>query len=217
MIDANPDCSVIITTHCYLFRDGTTLDSKDVCPPTTSGGYNNGDHIWEKLVSKHKNISLVISGHDPCDKVVITKTKGEAGNTVTQMLVDPQSMDIDSPKGMICMLYFSQDGKEVQVEYFSTVRNQFFKKSNQTSFTLDIVTAASESMLGDYDGDGSVTSDDAVYLLRHTLFADQYPLEGYADLDGDGGVTSDDAVYLLRHTLFADQYPLEKKKDSDPS
>ena len=61
---------------------------------------------------------------------------------------------------------------------------------------------------GDYDGDGEVTSDDAVYLLRHTLFSAQYPLQGYADLDGDGEVTSDDAVYLLRHTLFPDSYPL---------
>ena len=32
--------------------------------------------------------------------------------------------------------------------------------------------------LGDFDGNGSVTSDDAVYLLRYTLFPDAYPIEG---------------------------------------
>ncbi len=62
--------------------------------------------------------------------------------------------------------------------------------------------------LGDIDGDGNVTSDDAVYLLRYTLFPESYPVTGFADFDGDGNVTSDDAVYLLRYTLFPANYPL---------
>ena len=68
-----------------------------------------------------------------------------------------------------------------------------------------------DGVLGDYDGDENVTSDDAVYLLRYTLFPNQYPVTGYADFDGDGNVTSDDAVYLLRYTLFPAQYPLTVK------
>ena len=64
--------------------------------------------------------------------------------------------------------------------------------------------------LGDFDGDEKVTSDDAVYLLRHTLFPAQYPVTGFADFDHDSNVTSDDAVYLLRHTLFPAQYPISK-------
>ena len=68
--------------------------------------------------------------------VIITQTEAEGGNTVTQMLVDPQGMDVPSPKGMVCMLYFSEDGSNVQVEYYSTIRNQFFRDRNQTSFEL---------------------------------------------------------------------------------
>ena len=63
---------------------------------------------------------------------------------------------------------------------------------------------------GDLNGDGSVTAEDAVYLLYHTLFgAERYPVAGSCDFDKDGAVTAGDAVYLLYHTLFgAERYPL---------
>ena len=62
---------------------------------------------------------------------------------------------------------------------------------------------------GDFDGDFALTDADAVYLLRHTLFPEQYPVAQSADVDKDGIVTDADAVYLLRHTLFPEQYPFE--------
>ena len=68
--------------------------------------------------------------------------------------------------------------------------------------------AAQTEITGDYDGNGKVDSDDAVYLLRHTLFPEMYPVDGDADVDRSGQVNSDDAVYLLRHTLFPELYPL---------
>ena len=73
---------------------------------------------------------------------------------------------------------------------------------------------AAAALIGDFDGSGNVDSDDAVYLLRYTLFPNGHPVTGFADFDGDGKVTSDDAVYLLRHTLFGDIYPLEDPEES---
>lgn len=143
--DEYPNHNVIITTHAYLFRDGTTLDQKDVCPPATSGGANNGDHMWEKLVSKHKNITMVLSGHDPCDTIVVSQDKGEHGNTVTQMLIDPQSIDVSTSTGMIAMLYFSRDGKNVQVEWYSPIQDKFYRAENQFTMTVDVVKAAQTS------------------------------------------------------------------------
>ncbi len=135
-----PDHNVIITTHSYLFRDGTTLDQGDVCPPATNGGYNNGDHTWDKLISKHENIVLVISGHDPCDRIIVAQDEGENGNIVTQMLVDPQGADAQlGGLGMVAMLYFSEDGREVTVEYYSTIQEKFYLGANQFTLTLDLV------------------------------------------------------------------------------
>lgn len=61
---------------------------------------------------------------------------------------------------------------------------------------------------GDINGDGAVTSDDAIYLLYHTLLPDMYPVNQAVDFNGDGDVTSDDAIYLLYYTLLPDMYPL---------
>ena len=141
IIEAHPDHKVIITTHCYLFRDGTTLDSGDVAPPNKSGANdgarNNGDQMWDKLVSKYENIFLVLSGHDPCENIIATQTKGDHGNTVTQMLVDPQGVDsAEGATGMVAMLYFSEDGKTLTVEQYSTVHDKYYMNTSQ--FTLPL-------------------------------------------------------------------------------
>lgn len=137
IIEAHPTHKVIITTHAYLYRDGTTLDQNEVCPPATTGGYNNGDHMWDKFVRKYENIVLVLCGHDPTDRVVCTQTTGDHGNTVTQMLIDPQGMDNSGEAiGMVCMFYFSEDGSQMEVEYYSTVKNLYYREDNQFSVTL---------------------------------------------------------------------------------
>lgn len=64
----------------------------------------------------------------------------------------------------------------------------------------------------DMDGDGVLTTDDAVFLLLHILFGPgEYPLpeNTVTDLNSDSAATTDDAVYLLLHVMFgAQEYPL---------
>ena len=75
--------------------------------------------------------------------------------------------------------------------------------------SVNVEASAEDAILGDADGNDSVTASDAVYLMYHTLYgAEQYPLNQECDFDGDGDVDSDDAVYLLYHTLFGEVYPL---------
>ena len=143
VVSENPDHNVIIATHVYLYHDGTTLDANDNAPATKCGGYNNGDDIWNKLVKKHENIVLVLSGHDPYDQIITTKTKGDKGNTVTQMLIDPQTTDKNNGGlGLVAMLYFSEDGKNVQVEYISTAYDKYFLDENQFKTSIDMLDVA---------------------------------------------------------------------------
>ena len=71
---------------------------------------------------------------------------------------------------------------------------------------LDEVTVV---IKGEIDGNGKIDSDDAIYLLRNTLFASLYPVVVDDDVDGNGEYNSDDAIHLLRHTLFPSMYPLK--------
>ena len=141
VIGKNPDYNVIIVTHGYLNSDGTTLDSQDEAAPTDySSLHNNGDELWDMLIKKHENITLVLSGHIETENIVVIKTKGEKGNTVTQMLIDPQTTDqnnVGTGLGLVAMLYFSEDGKEVDVEYYSTLKEGKYLSNNQFSMEIE--------------------------------------------------------------------------------
>lgn len=54
----------------------------------------------------------------------------------------------------------------------------------------------------DVNGDGILSESDAIYLIWHTLFPLEYPLEqNIADINDDGKVTDADAVELLWYAL----------------
>ena len=65
-----------------------------------------------------------------------------------------------------------------------------------------------DSIKGDMNNSGVVDSNDAIYLLRHTLDKVKYPITQSGDMNGDGAVNSNDAIYLLRYTLNPTKYPL---------
>ena len=151
VVAANPDRRVIITTHAFMFSDGTRLGAEDEGTHNYSGAdganiRNNGEMMWDEFVKLHSNIVMVLSGHIVSSDVVWRQDKGVNGNTVTQILVNPQYMD--ASYGMVCMLYFSEDGNDVQVEWISTGPNDYnagypsykvdylYKTKNQFSFSL---------------------------------------------------------------------------------
>ena len=61
---------------------------------------------------------------------------------------------------------------------------------------------------GDVDGNESLDKNDAIYLLMHSFFPEDYPINQEADYNGNGTVDKDDAIHLLMHTFFPDDYPL---------
>ena len=154
---AHPNHRVIVTTHGYQGFDGGHLNSQNTpssgnitvgSDVDTSVGdnkgrdYNNGQQIWEKFVSRHPNIFLVMSGHTPDEDILVLQSEGTHGNIVNQMLIDPQWMDPQKGGvGMVCMLYFSEDGSEMEVEWISTDTGKYYREHNQ--FVLDLTDSLS--------------------------------------------------------------------------
>ena len=122
--EEHKDHNVIITTHAYLDCDGTALDSGDI----NCGTKNSGVYLWENLVSKHANVKIMLAGHVDVDRIVYSQRQGDNGNTVTQILVNGQSLDRDAKApAMVAMFYFSEDGEKLAIEYYSTVRGVYLK------------------------------------------------------------------------------------------
>ncbi len=140
VISAHPDHKVIIATHAYMYRDGTTITKEDLKAPsfyTEYEGAVDGDEMWDKCFSLHENIVMVLSGHDPWQSIVYRQDKGVNGNTVTQMLIDPQYIDLYAGShAMVAMLYFSNDGETLTVRYYSTEKDVY--GSAQSQFTVEL-------------------------------------------------------------------------------
>lgn len=141
VISDHPYHAVIGVTHGYMSSDGSTIDENDYAAPSSySKSFNDGDDMWNELFSKHKNVVMVMSGHIQSDDIVIRDAIGENGNTVKQILIDSQTSDRNMKGlGLVAMMYFTRDGKNVRIEYYSTVLKKYFRDSNShLEFALDL-------------------------------------------------------------------------------
>ena len=141
ILEKYPKHRAIITTHAYMYFDGTTLSPEDKWIPTNyDPSFNNGSDMWTECFSKYENVFLVLSGHVLTTDIVYRQEKGVNGNRVTQMLIDPQSLDNKykdlGSLGLIAMFYFNEDGTEVSVEYYSILHDEYFSKASQFDMVL---------------------------------------------------------------------------------
>ena len=147
VIAAHSDYNVIITTHGYfddgmVQGDGNLLQDEDIQWVDDPANANSGQDIFDKLVNKYSNIVLLICGHAiPVDHGPSYEVTTRAdGSKVVQMMINHQHLEYYGKQsyGMLAMLYFSEDGKNVQLEYFSTVNDMYYMEKFQQEFQLDI-------------------------------------------------------------------------------
>ncbi|WP_339315101.1 Ig-like domain-containing protein [Paenibacillus sp. FSL R10-2734] len=137
VISKNQDRKVIISTHSYMYHSGEQISTrhKDYPSKDIDDG-NNGDDMWNKLVSKYENIVLVTSGHIGYPDIVTREDIGEHGNTVQQVLADAQYMTADL--GMIMLMTFKKGSNNVDVNWYSVTKEKFYRASNQFSMELNL-------------------------------------------------------------------------------
>ena len=195
---AHPNHRVIVTTHGYQAFNQDPIDYDNV--PTSGGmgsqndvdtnvgnnfrSYNNGQQVWDKFLSKHPNIILIMCGHTPFEDVVLLQTEGNHGNIVNQMAIDAQWMDPQKGGvGMVCMLYFSEDGSQMEVEWISTDTGKYYQEHNQ--FSLDLtnsINASAHEFYDSYDEKSHYKACDCGYTYDeepHTFDGGALNAEGF--------------------------------------
>lgn len=199
VIEDHPYHNVIITTHVYLDKAGTPMDSSYNSASTNStygGGGNDAEDMWDKLIGKYENIVMVLCGHVSANTAVTTTRIGEHGNKVTQMLIDPQGVDnAIGGTGMITMLNFSENGTKVSVETYSTAREMYFISQGQYEITVPVTEFV--EIKGDISGNGICDSRDLAIVrkaLMNVLSIDELNID--VNLDGKKDIR--DIVALKR-------------------
>lgn len=141
----NPDCNVIITTHGYLDGNMTLLQEKEVydvddrkdADGNALGGHA-GQYIYDNLVVPYSNVVMVLCGHECSYGPEYNILTREDGSTAVQILTDYQQEEYTDLRayGMISMFYFSNGGKTVTVEWFSSIKNEYYMDKYQ--YTVDV-------------------------------------------------------------------------------
>ena len=195
IIGQNPDCRVIVSTHIYMkhttgahypLEGDNTIQTKYGCE-------NNADGLWDKVLKKHENVVMMVCGHNPTDNIFCRQRKGDNGNTVTEMLVDPQQTDLDyGGTGLVAMMYFTNGGKNVELQYYSTVKDAYFKTNNQFNITLDFPESTIPGPLPYGDSINSAADfaamdpDGTYYLASDITISKTYANDFTGTLDGNG-------------------------------
>lgn len=133
VVKKHPDHRVVVVTHGYLARKGQ-LSKSDGYP--IKG--NPGQSIWEKFISRHSNIFLVLSGHAGESRLT---GKGMHGNTVHQIQSDYWYFDLPRIKagsGFLRILTFRPDEDRIEVETYSPVLDEFLTRPS-SKFSLSYV------------------------------------------------------------------------------
>lgn len=227
VIAANRDHRVILDTHAYLYDGGERFNhapdpenpgfshdqSRDqlLRPGFASDAVFNGvryggqdaETLWNNLVSKHSNVSLFVSGHqfEDFDEFKYHLEKGDYGNSVYEMLVDPQHL-ANGGNGWIRLLEFDADGQTVHVKTYSPFLDQWDTASD--NFYDIQLSPLPEFPTGDIngngvifgDGTGTYENDDVVAFVSLWQLPNTLDSPNPADLNLDGIVNMRDWAIL---------------------
>lgn len=144
VLEAHPKHKAILITHAYMYSDETRMgegkghkwlpQAYGLGKATGAQAVNDGEQMWDKLVSRHKNIVFVFSGHVLNDGVGTLVSTGQHGNKVYQMLSNYQSGVEGSENGgngfLRLVTVFPQE-KKIRVKTYSPHLDQYNTDAHQ--------------------------------------------------------------------------------------
>lgn len=147
IIENHPNHKVILMTHAYLYSDSTRYDWKGKrgqqkwnphsYPLADTGTtINDGQQMWDKMVSKYSNIFLTINGHVLNDGLGFSTSTADNGNKVHQMLVNYQMLPVGGG-GWLRILKFLPYEKKIKVEDYSPLY-ETVNSNSKNQFIIDL-------------------------------------------------------------------------------
>jgi 3',5'-cyclic AMP phosphodiesterase CpdA len=136
----------MLVTHAYMYNDDTRYDwaTKNNTQSWNPHSYgvaklpgetvNDGQQLWDKLVSRHKNFRFAFNGHVLGDGTGFLSSTGKHGNVVHQILANYQ-FKTEGGQGDMRLLEFKDDGNTVEVRTFSPVLDRHDTTADQ-QFTV---------------------------------------------------------------------------------
>ncbi len=141
VLAANTDKRVIVVTHAYTYYDNMRMSK---CDSNSSysfgvGQDNDGEDVWNKLVSKYANVELVLSGHVVQGDGTGRRTDiGANGNLVNEILSDYQSW-ANGGNGYLRLITVDPVAGQISVKTYSPYLNQYLTDSHN-QFTVPYST-----------------------------------------------------------------------------
>jgi len=129
VIAAHPDHRCIVLTHGYLNASAKRGMGKYGIEGNTS------QEIWDKCISRHENIFLVLCGHI-LGESILTST-GTAGNRVHQILADFQNNYVgNGGQGYLRIMTFFPEEKKIQNQTYSPSLDTYLTRP-KSQFSLE--------------------------------------------------------------------------------
>ena len=104
---------------------------------------------------------------------------------------------------------FTGLNEDTEYTFYQRIAETKTAYASESSAALKVRTDKSYTP-GDLDGDEKITDKDAIYLLMHSYFPEDYPVNQPLDYNNDGLINDKDAIYLLMHCYFPEDYPITK-------
>ncbi|TKC04749.1 metallophosphatase [Pedobacter polaris] len=149
VLGKHQDRLAIINTHAYMYDDNTRIGEGDKWRPQAYGigkdsaakAVNDGEQIWNKLVSKNQNVRFVFSGHILNTGVGTLTSINEKGLPVYQMLANYQEGvkgSVNGGNGFLRILDLNFKKKSIKVRTYSPYLNEYKLEPTQNFDLKDI-------------------------------------------------------------------------------
>ena len=131
----NADKIAIITTHSYMYRDGTRTGAGDQYNPKNDlADANDGEDLWNNFIKLHNNIVWAQSGHDVTggNGTSFRSDMSDGGKIVNQALANYQDFP-NAGDGYLRLVTFYPTTKTIKVQTYSPTLGEFLFGENDFS------------------------------------------------------------------------------------